>query len=87
MFLCFIFAMGAESNQLLNYFQIYYLPDDADSFFDKLHEEMMKKYPTLHRSSVKNVQRKVVLTAFHFSVFGRYPQSLIDLTLSPGQVT
>ena len=66
---------------------MYYLPKDADTFFDMLHEEMMKKYPTLQHSNVKNVLRKVLLTAFHFSVFGRYPEALVKLTLSPAQVS
>ncbi|XP_076814029.1 FAST kinase domain-containing protein 2, mitochondrial-like [Clavelina lepadiformis] len=66
--------------------QVYYLPPNAEDFFEQLNKEMLQKYPTLHRSNVRNVQRKLLLTTFHFSVFGRYPWQLIKLTLSHEQM-
>lgn len=66
--------------------QVYYQPKDADDFFDKLHHEMLKKLPTLNTSHVHNAKRKLLLTAFHFSVYGRYPEEIIRLALVDNQV-
>jgi len=66
--------------------QVYYMPADADSFFERLHDEMLRKLPTLTTSHVHNAKRKLLLTAFHFAVFGRYPEQLIQLTLSDRQI-
>lgn len=62
------------------------MPDNADWFFERLHDEMLRKLPTLTTSHVHNAKRKLLLTAFHFAVFGRYPQQLIQLTLNDRQV-
>jgi len=66
--------------------QVYYMPDNADWFFERLHDEMLRKLPTLTTSHVHNAKRKLLLTAFHFAVFGRYPQQLIQLTLNDRQI-
>jgi len=66
--------------------QVYYMPPDADSFFERLHDEMLRKLPTLTTSHVHNAKRKLLLTAFHFAVFGRYPEQLIQLTLNDRQI-
>nr|XP_018671125.1 uncharacterized protein LOC100177535 [Ciona intestinalis] len=65
--------------------QVYFLPKNAEEFFEQLHMEMLRKLPTLKTSHVHNANRKLLLTAFHFAVFGRYPETLIKLTLEDKQ--
>ncbi|XP_039262477.2 FAST kinase domain-containing protein 2, mitochondrial-like [Styela clava] len=67
--------------------QVYFVPDDADEFFDQMYAEMLNKLPTLHTSHVHNAKRKLLLTAFHFAVYGRYPEQLIQLALSESQLS
>lgn len=67
--------------------QVYFLPENADEFFDQLYAEMINKLPTLMTSHVHNAKRKLLLTAFHFAVYGRYPEQLIQLALSESQLS
>lgn len=67
--------------------QVYFLPENADEFFDQMYAEMLTKLPTLSTSHVHNAKRKLLLTAFHFAVYGRYPEQLIQLALSESQLS
>lgn len=65
---------------------MYFVPKNADEFFDLMYSEMNKKLHTLMTSHVHNAKRKLLLTAFHFAVYGRYPEHLIQLALAESQV-
>jgi len=66
--------------------QVYYVPNNADAFFDNVYNQMMLKLPTLSTSHVHSVNRKLLFTAYHFAVFGIYPSKLIELALNEKQV-
>lgn len=67
--------------------QVYFMPKNADEFFDLMYSEMTKKLHTLMTSHVHNAKRKLLLTAFHFAVYGRYPEHLIQLALAESQLS
>nr|CAB3244805.1 FAST kinase domain-containing protein 2 [Phallusia mammillata] len=62
--------------------QVYYVPKNGDEFFDCIYSNMLDKLPTLNTSHVHNAGRKLVLTAYHFAVFGRYPKELLEIALN-----